>query len=97
MEGDAGRVFLADLVAFCRHVRPDIYELGVQFVVQSQSPTISGDATGFLKEHDWATQSLREKQAGRLTPGMIGSGAPEDTATPVAVEAPVMGHEPQSR
>jgi hypothetical protein len=60
------KLYLAGLVSFCRPVRSDVYELGIQFVIQSLSPGISGDAAGFLQRQTWAAQSLQQKQEGKL-------------------------------
>lgn len=60
------KLFLAGLIAFCRHIDARIHEVGVQFVSHSVTPIISGDTEGALHEHDWIAQALSAKRRGKL-------------------------------
>ena len=59
-EGQTGGSFyLAGLVAFCRHVKDGIYDVGVQLVVQGREPILSR-AGGSADDHlDWVLEALR--------------------------------------
>lgn len=60
-----GKLFVAGLVAFCRHIDNRIHELGVQFVTHSVEPILSGDPGEALQTFDWVSRATSEKQAGK--------------------------------
>ncbi|MFQ5591415.1 MAG: HDOD domain-containing protein [Phycisphaerae bacterium] len=63
---DSAELFLAGLVAFCRHIEGTIHEVGVQFVAHSVTPIISGDGSEALEQHDWVARAVRAKREGKL-------------------------------
>ncbi len=56
------QLFLAGLVAHCRHIEGGIHETGVQLVTHSSSPIISGDPQAATRDLDWVANALRAKQ-----------------------------------
>jgi hypothetical protein len=62
------QLFLAGLVAFCRHIDRSLHEVGIQFVVHSVTPVISGDTPQALKKYDWVARALGAKHSGNLDP-----------------------------
>ena len=63
----SGKLYLAGLVSFCRHLDGKIHEAGVQFVVHSVTPIISESAVTALR-HDWVSRALNAKVEGKLEP-----------------------------
>jgi hypothetical protein len=59
-DGKSGvSLYLAGLVAFCRHVQDGIYDVGVQLVVQGREPILSREG-GSADDHlDWVLEALR--------------------------------------
>jgi hypothetical protein len=59
-EGEPGAsVYLAGLVAFCRHVEGGIYEVGIQLVARAGEPILSHDAGSPDDRPDWVQEALR--------------------------------------
>jgi diguanylate cyclase (GGDEF)-like protein len=52
-------VYLGGLVAFCRHVRDGIYEVGIQLVAHGKEPILSRDAASTDDQLDWVTEALQ--------------------------------------
>jgi hypothetical protein len=61
------RLYLGGVVAFCRHVKGDIYEIGIQVVVQGREPVFSRDPASRDDHLDWVVEALRASH---------GTGAP---------------------
>jgi diguanylate cyclase (GGDEF)-like protein len=53
--------FFASLVAYCRQVEGPIHEVGLQFVVRSVDPVISGNAQSAIQNLDWVAKALSER------------------------------------
>ncbi len=60
-EGEGAVLYIGGLVAFCRHVRDGIYEVGVQLVAQSREPIFSRDAMSRQDHLDWVAEALRSE------------------------------------
>jgi len=58
------KLFLAGLVAFCRHIDGRIHEIGLQFVSHSVTPIISGDGAATARTHSWVERALDAKLSG---------------------------------
>ncbi|MCZ6682092.1 MAG: hypothetical protein O7B26_02840, partial [Planctomycetota bacterium] len=55
---DAPSLFVGGLVAFCRHVKQGIYDLGIQIVVQSKDPIFRSNVRPAELGLDWVTKAL---------------------------------------
>ena len=53
-----GGIHLAGLVAFCRHIRDGIYEVGIQLVTQGGKPVLCRDGTSTDEQLDWVIEAL---------------------------------------
>ncbi len=53
------QLYIGGLVAFCRHVRDGIYEVGVQLVAQAREPIFSRNAMSRQDHLDWVAEVLR--------------------------------------
>ena len=51
-------LFVGGLVAFCRHVRDGIYDIGVQIVLQTKEPIFKPDVSPSQQGLDWVTEAL---------------------------------------
>ncbi|HUU85597.1 MAG TPA: GGDEF domain-containing protein [Phycisphaerae bacterium] len=69
---DRSQLFLAGLVSFCRHIDATVHEIGIQFVVHSVTPIISGNPPDALQKYDWVAQAVTAKQSGGLQPQVAG-------------------------
>ena len=56
--GDAPSLFVGGLVAFCRHVKQGVYDLGIQTVVQSKNPIFRSNVPPADLGLDWVTKAL---------------------------------------
>lgn len=52
-------LFVGGLVAFCRHVRDGIYDIGLQIVVQTKEPIFNPDVARPEQGLDWVTPALK--------------------------------------
>ena len=52
-------LYVAGLVAFCRHVEGRIYEVGVQLLAQAKDPIFSRDPSSAAQRFDWVVAALR--------------------------------------
>ena len=59
---EAGQVlYIGGLVAFCRHVRSGMYEVGIQLLLQAKEPIFTlGDSSAPGQQLDWVIEALRE-------------------------------------
>ena len=58
--GDAPSLFVGGLVAFCRHVKQGIYDVGIQIVVQSKEPIFRSNVPPAELGLDWVTKAMIE-------------------------------------
>lgn len=56
---DEALMYVGGLVAFCRHVRDGIYEVGIQLVAQGNEPIFPRDAAESGAQLDWVMEALR--------------------------------------
>ena len=66
MRKEDSQLFLAGLVTFCRHIEGGIHEVGVQFVMHSVAPIISGSGTESALKIDWIANAVDAKRSGKL-------------------------------
>ena len=66
MQKKDSHLFLAGLVTFCRHIEGGIHEIGVQFVVHSVAPIISGSGAESALKIDWVADAVDAKRSGKL-------------------------------
>ncbi len=61
---DAGEpaLYIAGVVAFCRHAEGAIYEIGVQLFMHSKRPILSDDPINAIRSLDWVAQALQRMQ-----------------------------------
>ncbi|MCH8151240.1 MAG: HDOD domain-containing protein [Planctomycetes bacterium] len=52
-------LYVAGLVAFCRHVEGRIYEVGIQLLAQAKDPIFSRDPSSAAQRFDWVVAALR--------------------------------------
>jgi hypothetical protein len=57
--GSSEPFFLGGLVAFCRHVKDGIYDVGVQLVVQGREPILTRNGESTDDHLDWVLEALR--------------------------------------
>ena len=55
---DEPLLFVGGLVAFCRHLRDGIYEVGIQLVAQGKGPIFARNAAGLDEQPDWVIEAL---------------------------------------
>ncbi len=67
-------LFLAGLVAFCRHIERGVHEVGIQFVTHSVAPVLSGDSAA-PRKLDWVAQSLSKTATANGDGDMTGAAA----------------------
>ena len=54
-------LYIGGLVAFCRHVRSGMYEVGIQLLLQAREPIFTlGDSSAPGQQLDWVIEALRE-------------------------------------
>ncbi|MHC4447206.1 MAG: sensor domain-containing diguanylate cyclase [Planctomycetota bacterium] len=58
---ESSTLYVAGLVAFCRHVEQTIHEVGVQIVNHARQPIFSHNPAAAIREADWLTQSVKER------------------------------------
>ncbi len=63
LDKGTSQLFLAGIVAFCRHIVGRVHDVGVQFVTHSVSPIISGAGSSAAQDLDWVARTLRAKQS----------------------------------
>ena len=56
--GDAPSLFVGGLVAFCRHVKQGVYDVGIQIVVQSKDPIFRSNVPPADLGLDWVTKAI---------------------------------------
>ena len=56
--GDAPSPFVGGLVAFCRHVKQGVYDVGIQIVVQSKDPIFRSNVPPADLGLDWVTKAI---------------------------------------
>ncbi len=55
---DEPRLFVAGVVAFCRHVEGAIHEIGLQLFTHSKEPILSRDPISAIRNLDWVAVAL---------------------------------------
>ena len=58
---ETSTLYVAGVVAFCRHVEQTIHEVGVQLVNYSRQPIFSHNPAAAIRDADWLTQSVKER------------------------------------
>jgi hypothetical protein len=53
LDGDHPKLFVAGLVAFCRHIEGVVYEVGLQLFTHSEQPILSRDPVSASRNLDW--------------------------------------------
>ena len=61
---DPSTMYMGGLVAFCRHVRDGIYEVGVQLVARGSKPVLAHDAESPGDQLDWVCEALESAHGG---------------------------------
>ncbi|MEE9129182.1 MAG: HDOD domain-containing protein [Phycisphaerales bacterium] len=56
--GDTPSLFVGGLVAFCRHIKQGIYDVGIQTVVQSKDPIFRANVPPAELGLDWVTKAM---------------------------------------
>jgi diguanylate cyclase (GGDEF)-like protein len=56
--GDAPSLFVGGLVAFCRHVKQGVYDVGIQIAVQSKNPIFRSNVPASELGLDWVTKAI---------------------------------------
>ena len=54
-------LYVAGLVAFCRHIEGIVYEVGIQFTAHSKEPIFSENPADAVRQHPWLAQALQDK------------------------------------
>ena len=57
------KLYVAGLVAFCRHLGDGVHEIGIQFVSHSAHPMISGSPDEALESLEWVANALHSVQS----------------------------------
>ncbi|MFH1746848.1 MAG: HDOD domain-containing protein [Planctomycetota bacterium] len=55
------KLYIAGLVAFCRHIDQAVHEIGIQFVMQSTTPILSSDPVQAAHQGDWIQKLIDHK------------------------------------
>ena len=63
------RLYIAGIVAFCRHAEGVIYEVGVQLFTHSRQAILSRDPISAIRNLDWVAQALQPTQ--RAVPAKV--------------------------
>ncbi len=64
--GGEPRLYVAGLVAFCRHVEDTIHEVGLQLFSHANQPILSQDPISAIRALDWVANALRSLQPATL-------------------------------
>ena len=55
---DGPKIYVAGIVAFCRHVEGVVHEVGVQLFSHSNQPILSSDPISAIRNLDWFAGAL---------------------------------------
>ena len=61
-DSEEPKLYVAGVVAFCRHVEGAIHEVGVQLFTHSRQPILSDDPISAIRNLDWVAQALQFMQ-----------------------------------
>lgn len=62
------RLYVAGIVAFCRHVEDVVHEMGLQLFTHSKSPILSQDPASAIRNLDWVAAALESLKTESPTP-----------------------------
>jgi len=61
LEQPGGHLYVAGLVAFCRHIEPGVYEIGIQLINNAAEPIISADPHAAIARLNWVARAVQNK------------------------------------
>ncbi len=66
--GGRPTLYVAGIVAFCRHIEGCVYDVGLQLFTHSKQPILSEDPITAIRNLDWVARALKETRSTLASP-----------------------------